>query len=723
MSELICPKCGKRYREGIFCPTHGCLMIGAVIGEKYRNLGMIGSGGFSDVYKVENITFGGRFACKILHQRLLQDEGLVKRFKSEAKAAALIQHENVVLITDFGTDQIIGLFIIMELLRGDPLDLRLSQGPLDRTTFVSVAGQVLSSLHAAHRVGIIHRDLKPSNIFLVDRLRGDALVKVLDFGIAKILSHQSGSISLNLTRTGESFGTPKYMSPEQYKGDKADERSDIYSLGIMMYEMLTGEPPFKGTSFAEMMKFHLHTKPPSMRGQRAASWVTTEQEEVIQKALAKKREDRFQSIEAFYKAFSMMFEHDAAGTAALKATMEAVSTQSDPSQMTIMDKKTPIMAIGQGPPGGPSRLEEAREDLRRAQKKTAAIAGATAAFEATALQAEPPGGHQAPVLARQRARSDSTDTMMTASGESQISAFRGVKRRRWPLAVLVGALLGTSVVIFFITRNPSPSEKALFIKRGSVPMKRGDVPMKRGGVPGTWRKPSPVLAGQGKAIRKRLKVVDKVKRGKGKVLGAILKKRRAKYAKKARAGRSIALHNKRPPARHSPIPPPLKYGGKKKATPKKRLVRHAPVKHAPVKAISEFGYLLVKSTPRVLVFIDNQEVGYTPVKRRKLKVGTHSLELNRAKHNIYLKTQITIVSGQTRKFNKIFGKGTLKVDARPWAYVYLKGKKLGTSLHTFKLYEGRHKILIENPALKRKKTISVTIRAGKLTRQSADLTR
>jgi eukaryotic-like serine/threonine-protein kinase len=243
-------------------------MVGVQFGN-YRALDLLGEGGMGAVYLAEHPAIGRRVAVKVLHKNYTRDDSLLGRFLNEARAANAIRHPNIIEILDSGQLPDGTPFLVMELLEGESLSARIrKQGGLPLPAALDFAYQTASALGAAHKKGIVHRDLKPDNLFVVpdphdaDRER----IKVLDFGIAKLQQSPGDSVK---TRTGTLMGTPIYMSPEQCLGTKAvDHRSDIYSLGVILYEMLVGAPPFVSEGFGELVNMHLNVAPRSPRSER-----------------------------------------------------------------------------------------------------------------------------------------------------------------------------------------------------------------------------------------------------------------------------------------------------------------------------------------------------------------------------------------------------------------------------------------------------------------------
>ena len=268
----------------------------------YRVLQQLGEGGMGVVCLAQHPVIGRKVAIKLLHPALSTHPDVVTRFFNEARAIHMIGHENVVEILDFGQTDGGQPYFIMEFLEGETLSEPIARGPMDPDEVALIADQICRALSAVHAKGIVHRDLKPQNVQLVTKADGSLQVKLLDFGVAKILASPDGVQSAK-TRTGSLMGTPLYMSPEQCKGARAvDYRADIYSLGVMLFEMLAGRPPFLAEGIGELFTLHMFQRAPLLRD--IAPNVPPHMAAAVMRSLAKEPQDRFQSMEEFRAAFA-----------------------------------------------------------------------------------------------------------------------------------------------------------------------------------------------------------------------------------------------------------------------------------------------------------------------------------------------------------------------------------------------------------------------------------
>ncbi|HZS39262.1 MAG TPA: serine/threonine-protein kinase [Polyangia bacterium] len=283
-------------------------LIGKSIGN-YQIKAKLGEGGMGAVYLGEHPLIGKRVAVKVLLEELAAKEDIVQRFFNEAKAVNDIGHQNIVDIVDFGKmkSDVGGdvVYFIMEFLDGESLAARLRRTGLSFAETMHVMAQCCSALAASHKKGIVHRDLKPENIYLCPRGNDKNFIKILDFGIAKLTGDGGQS---HKTRTGLVIGTPAYMSPEQCEGKGLiDHRSDVYSLGVVMYELLTGRVPFPGEGFGEILVAHLTKQPPPPSSLNPD--IKPEVEALVMHAIEKDRNRRFQSMDEFAAAVADPASH------------------------------------------------------------------------------------------------------------------------------------------------------------------------------------------------------------------------------------------------------------------------------------------------------------------------------------------------------------------------------------------------------------------------------
>jgi eukaryotic-like serine/threonine-protein kinase len=236
-------------------------LVGQVVAGRYRVESLLGEGGMGSVYRAEHVQLQKSVALKVLHPEMTARPEAVRRFEREALASARIQHPHVVNATDFGKLEDGSFFLVLEYVSGKSLRQLLEQGALAPAHALGLSIQIAEALAAAHQAGIVHRDLKPENVMLLEPHEGVGFVKVLDFGIAKF---SSGNSSDAITRHGTIFGTPEYMAPEQARGDKVDERADLYALGVILYELLCGVAPFRAPEFVTVLLKQINERPPAL---------------------------------------------------------------------------------------------------------------------------------------------------------------------------------------------------------------------------------------------------------------------------------------------------------------------------------------------------------------------------------------------------------------------------------------------------------------------------
>ncbi|MCA9582418.1 MAG: serine/threonine protein kinase, partial [Myxococcales bacterium] len=303
-----CTTCGGRWDDSLlYCPEDGARteelpdeaaeeeqdkLLGRVVDGRYRVDKKIGQGGMGNVYLATHVVLNRRFALKVLAGDMARDPEVVLRFQQEAQAASAIGQQNIIDISDFGQLPDGTAYFVMEYLDGLSLtDAFESQGGFSIEETTHIVRQIATALGAAHGQGIVHRDLKPDNIILVKREETDHFVKVLDFGIAKV-----GGAASKLTKTGVIFGTPHYMAPEQAAGQSIDHRADVYSLGIILYEMCVGKVPFDADTYMAILSKHMFEPPPIPKAELGERELGPF-EGIVLRALAKKPEDRYASMD------------------------------------------------------------------------------------------------------------------------------------------------------------------------------------------------------------------------------------------------------------------------------------------------------------------------------------------------------------------------------------------------------------------------------------------
>ena len=296
--------------EQDICPRDGSSMVtvgddpllGVVVEGRYKIESVIGQGSAGTVYKAVQELIGREVAIKVLHDYLVSDQEFIKRFTQEAKASSRLSHPNIITIYDFGVIPQGGRpYIAMDLLKGTPLsDLLMERNHLSIEEAIPIFKQVCGALAEAHRQGVVHRDIKPENIVLVERSGQKLFPIVVDFGIARLVQEESDVA--RITRTGTVCGSPTYMSPEQCTSSKVDHRSDLYSLGVVIYETLTGEVPFLSDELVKVMAMHLSDPPKPLNQVREDLRFPAALEEVVYKTLAKNPDQRYQTMEELSEA-------------------------------------------------------------------------------------------------------------------------------------------------------------------------------------------------------------------------------------------------------------------------------------------------------------------------------------------------------------------------------------------------------------------------------------
>ncbi|HEY8208736.1 MAG TPA: protein kinase [Myxococcaceae bacterium] len=376
-----CPSCG----EPIVRATASDDIIGRLIAKKFRVESLLGEGGMGRVYKAKQVALDKMVVLKVLRQSLQSDERTVARFQREAKAASRLNHPNSISMMDFGQAEDGSLYIAMEFVAGRDLhDILSKEWPLPEARVVRIVGQVLSALADAHLAGVIHRDLKPENI-MVEQRRGESdFVKVLDFGIAKVLDTNEDGPAL--TRAGFVCGTPEYMSPEQARGAALDPRSDLYAVGVILYQLTTGMLPFDADSAVGYATKHLMEEPAPPSVRRPEAKISPAMEALIFRALSKDPAGRPQTADDF-RAELLATQGGIARTSTAGLRASGLATPMDmgrtatPSAPTKQERTLPIRLTREAK----ASAGAGDEAVLREKKSIATVKWVTAALVTVAL--------------------------------------------------------------------------------------------------------------------------------------------------------------------------------------------------------------------------------------------------------------------------------------------------------------------------------------------------
>jgi serine/threonine protein kinase len=300
-NTIQCPTCGLFVsRQLTKCPQDGTTLMPGPTGmfaERYEFLEALGAGGMSTIYKARQRALNRIVAIKMMHEHLMNEQSL-RRFQAEGKAASSLDHPNIVKVHDFGLTDAGQPYMVMDLVEGKALDQVIDElGELPLTQCLIISIDIADALVHAHEKGILHRDLKPSNIMITTTLERPLVAKLVDFGIAKLLDDDADSPMQRLTQTGELFGSPLYMSPEQCFGRKVDRRSDIYSFGCLMFECLTGNPPFRGDRLVDTLTKQMTMKAPLLSQARPDKKYPSKLEDLVDKCLAKNPDARYKNFD------------------------------------------------------------------------------------------------------------------------------------------------------------------------------------------------------------------------------------------------------------------------------------------------------------------------------------------------------------------------------------------------------------------------------------------
>ena len=335
--------------QAMFKPG-GDPLVGSVLLGRYRILKRLGEGGMGTVYLGEHTAIRKKVAVKVLSAEYAQKPDVRQRFLQEAQAASMVPQQNIVEITDYGDTPDGRAFFVMEYLEGEDLsDTVKREGALPWARVQPMLLQICEALQAAHDAGIIHRDMKPENCYRIARGGNPDFVKVLDFGIAKVTNPDEEGGGKGLTKTGMIFGTPEYMSPEQAQGQKVDHRVDIYAMGVIMFELLTGSTPFQGDTFMGILTKHLFEAPPSPSASNPAANIPPDAEAIILKAMQKDRELRFGSMNEMAVAIQAV----GSGAAPVAVVAEDLSAAPVSGAMQFNGSTAPTLSEMPGATGYP----------------------------------------------------------------------------------------------------------------------------------------------------------------------------------------------------------------------------------------------------------------------------------------------------------------------------------------------------------------------------------
>ena len=454
MTAITCAGCKHSYGEtALFCPNCGRpkvregkpdALVGKLLGERFQVQELLGQGGSGTIYRAEHVTLRRRVAIKVLHTELSRDDLAVERFRREATTVADIDNEHIVEIHDFGRTPDGRLYMAMELLEGETLDAviaRDKQLSVERTA--DILSQVGEALMEAHAIGYVHRDLRPRNMYLTTR-RGKAnFVKLLDFGLAKLVEVEGQAASTSL---GMTFGDPRYMSPEQARGDRIDRRADIYQLGCVAYEMLTGTPPFGGSRVFDILTRQVTETPAPLPDRRAG--IPLWMESAVAKMLAKSPDDRFATTTRMVEALRRGLETGEVMDDEIARRRESVPP---PSVSRVMQR------MGITTPGELPRVDPAPLPVAEPRKRTGTPQVGTPVVQPPVMGeiTQRPARAVEENVSQVWYDDDEAATKRAPSASDSLYDDEELpKRRRWPLlAAVLGGIVMIGVVVFAATRS------------------------------------------------------------------------------------------------------------------------------------------------------------------------------------------------------------------------------------------------------------------------------
>jgi eukaryotic-like serine/threonine-protein kinase len=325
-------------------------LLGQVISGRYRVDELAGEGGMGAVYRAENLATRSRVAIKVLNPEMLGNAEAVARFEREAAALGRIVHPNIAAARDVGRLQDGSCFLVLDYLEGEDLRALINRGPLPPARALHVARQIALGLDAVHAIGIVHRDLKPENVMLVREGAASDVVKVLDFGIAKVpAAHEAGRHPgrAPLTQAGVAYGTPEYMAPEQALSGNVDARADLYAVGVMLYEMLSGRRPFDAMDRAELTRLVTTTPPPPLAA-RVPGGLAPAIEALVTRLLQKEAQSRFNGARDVVMAIDGLALPAAAPVSAIRSSQATLAARPLPVAAVSRQASAPTIAVGRG---------------------------------------------------------------------------------------------------------------------------------------------------------------------------------------------------------------------------------------------------------------------------------------------------------------------------------------------------------------------------------------
>lgn|GEM_PF-5516218 len=394
---------------------------GFVFGKNYQIIELIGKGGMSAVYKAHDRNLKRHVAVKVLAYKRKLDKKARARFVQEGIALSKLDHPNLIKVYEFGDADSAEPYLVMDFLKGVALsDVMAPKKALPAFRAVSIIKQCVDALRHAHNKGVVHRDLKPSNVMLVeDSDTGAELVKIIDFGIAKVEENEG----LRLTETGEVFGSPLYMSPEQCRGERLDERSDMYSLGCMFYELLTGKAPFVGVDFADTVGMHFNDSHKPLTQVRPDLSCAKELDEVVSKLMAKARKDRYQTMGDVSEDLEPIYEK-------LKTANRDSKAREESDKAKIAGARAAAAALAQESKSALS-ARKAAEARKAADDKKAALSGASNSTQkklADTIQ-EKQGEGKMPLSKRKIMAASALLLLVAFTAKEIYDVYTGIKKR------------------------------------------------------------------------------------------------------------------------------------------------------------------------------------------------------------------------------------------------------------------------------------------------------